>query len=90
MPLAMYDDPVTVPIPRGCDKCGNTGYSGRLGVYEMLSVNEQMESLVANRGAADEIRRMARGHGMRTLREDGLRKVLQGTTTIDELLRTVA
>ena len=87
---AHLPDPVTVPIPRGCDKCGNTGYSGRLGVYEMLSVNEQMESLVANRGAADEIRRMARGHGMRTLREDGLRKVLQGTTTIDELLRTVA
>lgn len=83
-------DPVTVPIPRGCDKCGNTGYSGRVGVYEMMTIGEEIESLVAGRSSAEEIRRAARGEGMRTLREDGLRKVLSGVTTVDELLRTVA
>ncbi len=83
-------DPVTVAVPNGCEKCGNTGYSGRLGVYEMLSMNEELESLIARGAPVDDIRRMARANGMRTLREDALAKVLQGVTTVDELLRTVS
>jgi type IV pilus assembly protein PilB len=83
-------DPVTVPVPTGCDRCGGTGYQGRLGVYEMLTVSEAIQQLTAGKSSAEEIRKQARAEGMRTLREDGLRKVLAGVTTLDELLRTVS
>ena len=83
-------DPITVPRLEGCDKCGGTGYSGRLGVYEMLLNSEKIESLTVQRAASEEIRRQARKEGMITLREDGLRKVMAGETTVDELMRTVS
>lgn len=83
-------DPITVPRAEGCEKCGGSGYSGRLGVYEMLTVSEKVESLTVQRASSEEIRRQARREGMITLREDGLRKVLAGQTTIDELMRTVS
>ena len=79
-----------MPRLEGCDKCGGTGYSGRLGVYEMLLNSEKIESLTVQRAASEEIRRQARKEGMITLREDGLRKVMAGETTVDELMRTVS
>ncbi|MFN8110871.1 MAG: ATPase, T2SS/T4P/T4SS family [Thermoleophilia bacterium] len=83
-------DPITVPRAVGCDKCGGSGYSGRLGVYEMLMNSEKIEELTVRRASSEEIRRQARKEGMITLREDGLRKVLKGLTTLDELMRTVS
>jgi type IV pilus assembly protein PilB len=83
-------DPITVPRAEGCEKCGGSGYQGRLGVYEMLVNSEKIESLTVQRASSEEIRRQARREGMITLREDGLRKVLAGQTTIDELMRTVS
>ncbi|HWH15965.1 MAG TPA: ATPase, T2SS/T4P/T4SS family, partial [Miltoncostaeaceae bacterium] len=83
-------DRIAVPAAPGCDACGGTGYSGRIGVYEILVVSEGLQELMARRAPAEDIRRRARQEGMRTLREDALRKVLGGVTTLDELLRTVA
>jgi len=81
---------VRIPVAPGCDACGGTGYRGRAGVYELLVVSESVRSLIAARASGEEIRRQARRDGMRTLREDGLRKVLAGVTTLDEVLRTVS
>jgi len=83
-------DRIAVPEAPGCDGCGGTGYSGRIGVYEILVVSEALQELMARRAPAEDMRRQARAEGMRTLREDGLRKVLAGVTTVDEVLRTVA
>jgi type IV pilus assembly protein PilB len=79
-----------LPPGAGDPECRHTGYRGRVGVFEMLTMSEEVERLtVASRPAA-EIRRQARREGMRTLREDGVLKVLAGETTMEELVRTVA
>ena len=71
-------DPVRVFRAVGCPRCQDTGYRGRLGVYEMLVMSEAMERLTVAGASAEEIARQARREGMRTLREDGLLKVLAG------------
>jgi general secretion pathway protein E len=72
---------------RGCDGCRSTGYSGRAGIFELLAVNEAIRRLVTGAGTASQIKAAAVEHGMRTLRDDGIAKVLAGFTTIDEVLR---
>jgi len=72
---------------RGCDHCINTGYWERTGLYELLKVDGDMEKLILDRGTADEIRRQAMTKGFRTLRMDGVRKVLLGQTTLEEVAR---
>jgi len=72
---------------KGCPVCGNTGYSGRIGVFEVLSISEGVRDLIMRRANADEIREQAVKEGMRTMIEDGVKKVLSGTTTIEEVLR---
>jgi len=74
--------------PRGCPVCSNTGYKGRLGIHELLLVNDEMRMLILKEIAAGPIRETARRNGMRTLLEDGLVKVIQGHTTIEEILAT--
>lgn len=71
----------------GCDKCRGTGYSGRLGIYEMLVLNDNLRDRVASNPNVTEFRRMCVEGGMITLREDGFRKVAAGKTTVDEVLR---
>jgi general secretion pathway protein E len=71
----------------GCDQCFQTGYRGRTGVYELMLVNEEIQDLVYRRETAGKIKRQALEVGMQTLRMDGARKVLAGTTTIAEVLR---
>jgi type IV pilus assembly protein PilB len=76
---------------RGCGECNNTGYKGRLGIYEILTISEEMQELIFKGASSFEIKEKAIKSGMRTLRTDGLRKVLSGITTIDEIVRvTVA
>ena len=76
---------------RGCAECSNSGYKGRLGIYEIFMVNEDMQDLIFKGASSFEIKERAIKNGMRTLRQDGLRKVLNGITTIDEVIRvTVA
>jgi general secretion pathway protein E/type IV pilus assembly protein PilB len=72
---------------RGCGKCSLTGYSGRAGIFEIFIINEEIQRMIFEKISAVDIRQRARELGMRTLREDGLRKVVMGTTTLDEVLR---
>jgi len=72
---------------RGCDYCKYTGYRGRTGIYELLLVDSTIRPLVMERAPAATIRSAACQQGMRTLREDGWAKVLQGITTVEEVLR---
>ncbi len=83
-------DPASIYQAVGCAACRQTGYKGRLGIYEMLTMSEEIERLTAASAPSSEIRRQARREGMRTMREDGVLKVLAGETTLNELARTVA
>jgi type IV pilus assembly protein PilB len=74
----------------GCPSCGGTGYRGRLAVHEVMLMSEEIERLVVTRSSSEEIRKVARLQGMMTLREDGLVKVSQGRTTLEEVARVVA
>lgn len=75
--------------PRGCAACNNTGFKGRVGIYEVLNVTEKIESLVAKNAPHVEIAETARKEGMRSLREDGFTKVREGVTSIEEILRVI-
>jgi type II secretory ATPase GspE/PulE/Tfp pilus assembly ATPase PilB-like protein len=72
---------------RGCDNCNRTGYQGRLGVYELLVNTDEMRSMIMAGNASGALRRAARMNGMKTMREDAWRKVLNGVTTVEEVLR---
>lgn len=71
----------------GCDRCGHTGYQGRVGVYELLLTTDQIRAQIHNHAAEADIRATAQQDGMRTMREDGERWLADGTTTQAELLR---
>src|SRR6188472_2471222 len=72
---------------KGCDKCNNTGYKGRVGLYEVMEITEEIRELVLVGASALELRRKAVEEGMLTLRASGLRKVKDGVTTIEEIVR---
>ena len=75
---------------KGCDACQQLGYSGRLAIHELLTVNDEIRELVSRRASEHAIRKAARNAGMRTLVEDGIFKAAQGLTTLDEVVRVVA
>jgi len=70
----------------GCEKCGNNGFRGRKGVFEIFVVNAEIEEMIYHNVSIVELRKKAREMGMRSMREDGFRKVLAGITTLDEVL----
>ncbi len=72
---------------KGCPKCQNTGIKGRMGIFELLVISEEIRTLIDAKKSADEIGRKARELGMKTLRDDGLVKVRDGLTTLEEVLR---
>ena len=72
---------------RGCPNCNHTGYKGRKALTELLVVNNEIREMIANEAPANHLRDKAREMGMRTLREDGLAAILNGETTVDEVLR---
>lgn len=74
-------------VAKGCDKCRHTGYSGRVGIYELLTVDDQLRDLIARNPNVAEFRRTCVERGMIPLRGDGMRKVAQGLTTVQEILR---
>ena len=80
-------DPVQIFTAVGCARCQGSGYRGRLGFFEMLLMSEEIQKLAIDGASGEEIARQARREGMRTLREDGLLKVLGGQTTLEELAR---
>ncbi len=76
--------------PQGCERCSQSGYSGRTGVYEVLQINEEIRRLAIRNADSGQIKQAAVAAGMRTLRDDGAHKVLCGTTTIEEVMRVTA
>ena len=72
---------------KGCDKCNNTGYKGRMGIYELALMNDNLREMVVAEVSLDEFRNACRKHGMRTLRESGLQAINLGQTTIEEIVR---
>lgn len=71
----------------GCEQCGNTGYRGRVGIYELLVLSDEIRHVISSGGDANSIRQQAVKEGMRTLREDALEKLYQGITTPEEIIR---
>ncbi|HVL54250.1 MAG TPA: type IV-A pilus assembly ATPase PilB, partial [Vitreimonas sp.] len=76
--------------PAGCSACAKTGYKGRLALHEVMAVSEEIERLTVERASAMTINKVAIEQGMITLRRDGLTKVKQGKTSIEEIFRVVA
>ncbi|MBD3268150.1 hypothetical protein GF373_15915 [bacterium] len=76
--------------PKGCRECSGTGYMGRTGVFEILFPNKKVRELIESGGSAMEIRQAARENDMRTLREEGIRKVVQGITSLEEIIRVTS
>ena len=87
--FGMSKPPIKMAVPVGCDKCNHTGYSGRIGIYELLRVDDSVRTIVRTSGNVEQIRETARSNGMRLMQEDALEKVLSGKTTMDEILRVV-
>ena len=74
--------------PNGCELCRGKGYKGRMGIFEMFLVDDEVRNMINNNASTIALRQRARELGMRTLREDGIRKVLAGMTTAEEVLTT--
>jgi type IV pilus assembly protein PilB len=72
---------------RGCPRCAHTGYRGRVGIFQLLRMNEELESLAAKKASREELERAAMTNGMRSLWADGLEKVMAGLTSLEELAR---
>jgi hypothetical protein len=84
-------DAAAVPFYRavGCEQCNHTGYRGRVGLYEVMRLNDKLRRMIAQRAPEDVLRETALSSGMISLGEDGLTKVKSGVTTAEELLRVV-
>ncbi len=72
---------------KGCAKCNHTGYKGRIGIFELLVLNDELRSLIAHKATTTEIRERAKEFGFKSLREDGLEKIRSGMTTVQEVVR---
>src|SRR3954453_15384760 len=86
-------DPETGPFagfePGGCVGCGGRGFKGRIGLYELMEIDDEMRTLILEKASEEDVRNAAIRKGMKTLREDGLSKVQQGTTSVAEVLRVI-
>jgi len=78
---------LTIPKIVGCEKCNNTGYLGRIAIYEAMPITEKIAKLIIERAPASAIQKEAMEEGMLTMKQDGYVKVLEGITTMDEVLR---
>ncbi len=75
--------------PSGCQSCSNTGYRGRIGLYEVMPMTEEIERLTVERASSETVKRVATEQGMYTLRDDGLHKAASGVTSLEEIARVV-
>jgi type IV pilus assembly protein PilB len=73
---------------KGCSLCNNTGYKGRVGLYEVMPMKEEIKELVLSRASTSEIKKEAIRLGVKTLRQSGIAKIKEGVTTIEEVLRS--
>ncbi|MDP9331362.1 MAG: Flp pilus assembly complex ATPase component TadA [Actinomycetota bacterium] len=88
-PEWLFAEIQTLYRPAGCSACSNTGYRGRIGMYEVMQMSEEIERLTVERASADQIKAVAISQGMMTLRDDGLEKTRMGITSIEEVARVV-
>jgi type II secretory ATPase GspE/PulE/Tfp pilus assembly ATPase PilB-like protein len=72
----------------GCEMCRHLGYKGRMGIFEIFEIDDEVRHMINDKASTIELRKRARELGMRTLREDGVRKVLSGMTTVEEVVST--
>ncbi len=84
------DHEVTLYRGKGCEACGQTGYRGRVGIYELLVITPEIEKLIVRRASSSDINEAAVGQGMKLMFDDGFAKVMAGVTSIDELIRVAA
>lgn len=73
--------------PKGCDSCKGSGYGGRTGIHELMPISEEIKRMIIAKASAAEIKKQALKEGMTTLRGDGMEKVMQGVTTVEEIMR---
>ncbi len=85
--LGIPPEQITFYRGKGCSKCGNKGYKGRLGIHELMPITKGLRHLINARVSADEIKRVAVAEGMVTVKEDGLNKAIEGLTTVQEVTR---
>jgi type II secretory ATPase GspE/PulE/Tfp pilus assembly ATPase PilB-like protein len=85
----MPKPPVTMAVPIGCEKCDQTGYKGRIGIYEMLRFDDSIRAVIRTSGNMDVIRETSRSNGMRPMQEDAMEKLRSGVTTLEEILRVI-
>ena len=83
----LKDKKLTFFHGKGCKTCRNTGYKGRTGIFEMLTLNPEIQDLIMKKASSNQVKEVAVRSGMKTLREDGISKVIAGMTTLDEVLR---
>jgi type IV pilus assembly protein PilB len=85
--VAAMTDGMALYRKRGCPRCNQTGYRGRIGIFQLMTMNEELETLAAQKASREDIERCAMANGMRTLWDDGLAKVAAGLTSVEELAR---
>jgi type IV pilus assembly protein PilB len=78
---------VKVYKPAGCNECHNTGYKGRIGLFEVMEVTDDIKDLILSRAQSKDIKKKALENGMTTLRRSGLKKIMEGITSVEEVLR---
>lgn len=89
LPKELLNDHRDFYYGKGCETCGDTGYRGRMGIYEVLEMNDFIREAVMRHADSGEIKKIAIKNGMTTLLEDGFKKALDGRTTIEEILRVI-
>jgi type IV pilus assembly protein PilB len=87
LPEELRKDDLELYRRTGCGRCRQTGYRGRIGVFQLLTMNEELSTLAARKATREEVERAAMSEGMRTLWADGIEKVVQGLTSLEELAR---
>lgn len=83
------NETVQIFKPTGCKRCGQTGYRGRMAIIELLRIDSDMDALIARRAPLDELRKLALEKGFTTLADDGARRILEGYTSIEEVMRVI-
>jgi type IV pilus assembly protein PilB len=88
--LSEADRAITFYKGKGCDKCGGSGYKGRAGLYEVMSMTTELRRMIMHGASSDELRVQGLKEGMLTLRMDGMIKVTKGVTSLEEVIKETA
>jgi general secretion pathway protein E len=87
--VGMLAPPATMAVPIGCEKCDQTGYRGRIGIYELLRFDDSVRAAIRTSGNTELMREISRSNGMRSMQDDAMEKLRSGMTTLEEILRVI-